>query len=568
MSKEFIEKAYNASSIELAALQEKQLSYFIESELQPNNISDEYLKAWAERQFISNDYFLNYVKSVFKTENFLFFFKYLRKPLPSAKLVNNKIKPQLNRVFTSENSEFKYDIRGKEQSEVIKDLKIEQFEKELFYRLLFKHNSLVAVDADENEPYRYFIDIDSVLSIECDSDGISRIAYTGLFDNDGKEEKGIIYIDENVYSVYDKKHDLIKEVAHDIGHCPVNFINPNKYKNDPIIRESVFTFVREELEEYCFLKTLQKMTEPNGAIPVVTKLQSDSDSGNDIATNSGELSADVVMGSQRAEYYNQLNNKQTGELQAGTIHDVPPIMKNDGSFDMEAVKSYLNFFYIPIEALDYLKTRIVEIENSIISTVIGTIDTSNEESKNEMQIEKSIIVLENTLILLANSMNYGRGLSDYNMLALKYGKDLINEVFVFYGTDYFLESEKSLYEQFEKAPNTIERKNILVRLNQNRYKNNIDRQNRIKLLYDLLPFVSDKDFDAGKDKVDNTVLMYQIQFNYWITQFEARYGDIVVFYNTIEGDKSNKLNVINQLIIQIIKEYESNSSNDGTQQLT
>ena len=103
MSKEFIELQVNKNLIHEAATQEEQLSYFTQSSLQDNHVSNEYLNQWAERNYSGNDYFLNYVKSVFKTENFLFFFKYLRKPLPSTKIINNKIKPQLNRVFTAEN---------------------------------------------------------------------------------------------------------------------------------------------------------------------------------------------------------------------------------------------------------------------------------------------------------------------------------------------------------------------------------------------------------------------------------------------------------------------------------
>ncbi|MCP4336258.1 MAG: hypothetical protein GY679_00185, partial [Mycoplasma sp.] len=97
MSKEFIEKGYNKNAITEASTQEQQLLYFTKSELQDTS---EYITAWAERNYKSNDYFLNFVKQVFKTENFLFFFKYLRKPLPSTKLINNKIRPQLKRVFT------------------------------------------------------------------------------------------------------------------------------------------------------------------------------------------------------------------------------------------------------------------------------------------------------------------------------------------------------------------------------------------------------------------------------------------------------------------------------------
>lgn len=186
--------------------------------------------------------------------------------------------------------------------------------------------------------------------------------------------------------------------------------------------------------------------------------------------------------------------------------------------------------------------------------MIGTIDSSNEESKNEMQIEKSIIVLENTLISLAEILNSITNKSDWKMLALKYGKDRVNEVFNFYGTDFFLESQSKLFEDLEKAPNPIERKNILIRINQNKFKNNKDQSLRQKILYDLLPYVSDKDFEIARNAgVDNITLQYQLRFTYWIGIFEAQFGDIVTFYTELDTDAATKLVTINNLILDIIR---------------
>lgn len=557
MSKEFIEAGLNKSAVTTAWRQEKQLSYFTQSDLQDESITTEYLNSWANRKYQTNDYFLNYVKNVFKTENFLSFFKYLRKPLPSAKLINNKIRPQLNRVFVSENADFKYDVTNVELSDIAEDLDTKDFQEELLNKLLFKHNSIVIEDLDSekvNEPYRYFLDINLVISIAYHKDRITRIAYKA---NIGTEEV-IIYIDNEVYAVYNQSYELIGEVIpHDLGRCPADFISKTKYKGDFIIRESIFTYIREELEEYVFLKTLQKMSEPNGAIPVLVKLEVEEDSKKDKQGEPGEPNTDQVMASQRSTEFGENNNDQSGDLQTGTIHEVPlsAITDDEGKIDMETVKNFLNFFYTPIEALKFIKERIIEIENSIISTIIGTIDTSNEESKNEMQIEKSIIVLENTLITLADNLNKIRRESDYNMLALKYGRERVNEVFIFYGTDFFLESQSKLFEDLEKAPNPIERKNILVRINQNKYKNNQDQTIRQMLLYDLLPYTTDKDFEIARDTtIDPLDLQYQLRFNYWLGIFEAQYGDIVSFFNGLDSDKATRLMVINNLIIDIIKE--------------
>lgn len=557
MSKEFIQSGLNRGALTTAARQERQLSYFTQSSLQDDSLSQTYLDQWANRKFQGKDYFLNFVKTIFKTENFLSFYKYLRHPLPSAKLINNKVKPQLNRVFVSENADFKYDVSNVQPSEIIETLDTKVFQEKLFSKLLFKHNSILIEDMDSeetNKPFRFFLDVDKVTALDHDDTRITRIAYAATLD----KEAVIIYIDDSIYAVYDKDYELIgEEIPHDLGRCPADFISKEKYKDDFIVRESLFTYIREELEEYVFLKTLQKMSEPNGAIPVLVKLEVEGDEDSKSQTgDEGEPNSDRIMGSQKPSLAGDNNNGQSGDLQTGTVHEVPldSITDDKGKIDMEAVKNYLNFFYTPVEALEYMKDRINEIENSVISTLIGTMDTSNEESKNEMQIEKSIIVLENTLIYIADNLNVIRRESDYNMLALKYGPDRVNEVFIFYGTDFFLESQSSLFEDLAKAPNPIERKNILIRINQNKYKNNQDQMVRQKLLYDLLPYLHDKDFEIARNSaIDPLTLQYQLRFDYWIGIFEAEFGDIVSFFTGIDADTSMRLQIINNLIIEIIK---------------
>ena len=569
MSTEFIKSGLNRVDIATAERQERQLSYFTQSSLQDDTISERYLEQWATRKYQGKDYFLNFVKGVFKTENFLSFFKYLRHPLPSAKIINNKIKPQLNRVFVSENSEFKYSVKNVSDQEISDTLGTNAFQDELLNKILFKHNSILIEDLDAveaNKPFRFFIDVSRVLALDHNDIGITRIAYTAVLDNDNV----IVYVDSKTYAVYDKDYNLIKEEAHDLGRCPANFISKNRYSDNFIIRESLFTYVREELEEYVFLKTLQRMSEPNGAIPVVVKLETEEGESDSIRGDEGEPSSDQIMGSQKASISGNNNNKQSGDLQTGTIHEVPidAVRDDDNKINMDVVKNYLNFFFTPVESLNYIKTRVSEIENSIISTLIGTGDFSNEESKNEMQIEKSIITLENTLIYLADNLNAIRTASDYNMLALRFGKSQVNKVYISYGTDFFLESISSLFVDYEKAPNPIERKGILLRINQNRYKNNRDQMARQALLYELLPFTSDKDFEIARSlKLDTITLQLQLRFDYWISAFEAEHGDLITFYEEIgeDDDKATRLLLINNLLVEIIKRsiVDSEDSEDS-----
>jgi hypothetical protein len=151
-------------------------------------------------------------------------------------------------------------------------------------------------------------------------------------------------------------------------------------------------------------------------------------------------------------------------------------------------------------------------------------------------------------------MTWTRKQSDYNMLALAYGKQNVS-VDLFYGSDFYLDNETELYNMFAKAPNQIERRNLLQRIGKTKYRFNKERADREWLLNTLLPFVSDKDFEKAVELqlVNDTIKKLQLQFNYWISMFEARYGDILIFYNNFDASNSEKLVAINNLLINLIE---------------
>lgn len=560
MSLEFCKAGYFKSELALAKRQEEQLSYLVTSELQASELSTEYLKAWAERKYQTNDYFLNFIKSVFREKNFLLFAKFIRKPLPSAKIINTKIKPQLKRVFNAEDADTRYSVNGIDTSDFLPLLEIDEFNQQLFDAYFTAHNSIAICELDANEkntPFRYLISIEKVRSIKPDRKGnIEKIAFFSTLEINEKNEKGTIYIDNQKYAFYPQDDKLPTiEAAHDLGYCPAHFISPNKYGTYWVVREALLTYIREELEEYNFLKTIQKMSEPDSSIATTVKL----DVGDDAKKQEiDKPEVDGLIGGQQPEVYATNPPTNSGILAAGTVFKVPPVKKEDGSFDMEIAKNLLTFHYTPIEPLEFLNKRIISIENSIISTLIGDIVNSNEESKNMLQVEKSITVLDNTLFSFAEMMNRIRTLSDTDMLNLRYGKERVKDVFVSFGTDFMVDSQVILFDSLAKAPNVIERKNILKRINLNRYKNNESQLLRNNLLYDLLPFISDADFKEGKASgiVSDINLKLQIRFDYWISKFEAIYGDIVTFYQEQDMSNDQKLIFINNILIELIKEED------------
>jgi len=300
------------------------------------------------------------------------------------------------------------------------------------------------------------------------------------------------------------------------------------------------------------------MTEPNGAIPVTVKLKTDKRTadGQDIkGVNDKMPMASGTIGSQKAEVGKDVQGNNGKGLQAGTVIEVPIVKDNNGNVNTDIIQNFAKFFYIPTDILEYLNKRIVQIERSIIMNVLGDYMEMNDEiAKNEFQVSKSFTNKQDKLRYLAINMTWTRSQSDYQMLALAYGKENV-KVDIFYGSDFYLDNESELYKMFEQAPNQIERRNLLQRIGKTKFRFNKDRADREWLLNTLLPFVADKDFEKAVELllVDDTTKKLQLQFNYWISMFEAKYGDILIFYNNFDASNSEKLIAINNLLINLIQ---------------
>jgi hypothetical protein len=267
------------------------------------------------------------------------------------------------------------------------------------------------------------------------------------------------------------------------------------------------------------------------------------------------------IGSQQADTGNVVNGSDS-QLQAGTIIAVPTNKDNNGKIDSEIVKNYFQFHYIPREALDYINERIKEIQTGIIISTLGDYQEQNTSAKNELQVSKSYANKEDKLRWISNELSRIKKKSDYKTLALKYGKDRVH-VDIFFGSDFFLETDQDLYDLLSKVSNPIERRNILIRLGQTKNKFNPKKAERQTLLYKIIPYATDKDFDTALNKgtIDPIVFELQTRFDYWITMFEASYGEIQIFWESL-GDikESEKLILINNLIKQIIKNETGVSS--------
>lgn len=561
MSIQFIKDKVGHSELSVARRQQRQIAYLTQSDVQ-EEIYLEQLDRICTNGYKGNDHFLNWIGTIFKADNFKTFYKYLRFPIVSAKVVQTKIVPHLERVFFSEDSYYNYTVRGVKVP-TPEELQTEKFDEWMFSALLFNYNDVLVHDLkDVNTPERKLISIDNIVSLDSHLSVITEIAYSASIMHPVKGEmvEGYIYINDTAYIFYDKEFqkNLTVEFPHDLGVCPADYVSKAPFGRKEIVRQSIFSYIREELEEYVFLKTIQKMSDPNGAIPIVTKLKSKTKKGDvEESDDKGKGQSVEAMSSSSLASTN-VKNEDFMAMQVGTVIEAPMVKKEDGSIDMDLVKNFLNFFRIPVESLDYINRRVTEIEKSLITAAVGDYSEQNHENaKNELQISKSYDSKQDKIRRFANQFTRIRTLSDEKFLLLQHGPDSV-EVDLSYGTDFFIESQADLYALFVQSPNPIERATILKRLVQNRGRFNKARLNRDMILYSLLPFTSDKDLDKAiaTRTTDHETTQMQLRLTYWIIIFEATYGDLLEFWASLgELKDDQKLIIITNLLKQIIKDY-------------
>ena len=572
--KDFILKGLNGSDLSIAKRQQKQLDHFVISEVQ-EDISIEYINNWAQKKYVTNDYFLNFIKTVFKEENFLSFYKYLRYPLASSVILREEVIPELERVFHSDDAYSEYYVRGEKNKE-LKELNNQKFDRDLFQNLMYNHNSIIVTKLDEQgELKREFIAIDNVVAIDCGYNDVHKVAYKGTMPNElGQEVEGYIYVDNRVFEFYElEDKDMINEPLivweHNQENTPVCFTSPKPFyqKKKYAVRYSIFSSVRSDLEEYVFLKTIQRMTEPNGAIPIITKLKTNEvkKSGQKLdneKTKDGLPLSSQILGGQQSEY-----NKEVlgggGAMQAGTIYEIPAMKTDSGALDMDAVQNFIKFFYIPTEALEYLDNRVKEIERSIVRKVVGDYAEANESAKNEKQVEKSFVSKQDKLRNVSKWLSEVATKVDNYSISYLFGQG--NYAVRFFGSDFFIETKDEIYEMIAKAPNPIEKRNLLKRLSGVNNKGNKENIQKDKIMYMLLPYATDTDFDKAVERgvVSNEIFELQTRFNYWLSLFEATYGSILLFWEGMgEAKEDEKLITINNLLIDLIINNTNTNNNE------
>ena len=582
--KDFLTTCKYKAEITEAIAYENKLAYFIQthlnSDVYKNDVSS------IDNTWHSSNPFMNWVRSWMRKENFDSYMKFLRNPLPTASLIQDDIVPELKKVFDATNSYYNYNFTSNGSkalsSELIKD-NAGYCKDVIFDALINNHNSIAITDyIESSKPYRYLINISSVKGINPTADGkIKEIVFVGI--NKDGEERWYYYTDE-FYAVYIKTGEGTDEEfteessnPHNIKKCPADFIsveplNVNKF----VVRKSIFSNFSEKFENYVNYYTLQKMCLPHGAIPVITHYKKNNTAcetkfENGTRCVKGYLSSENgVIGNKDKLIPCPVCNSKT-IIQAGTVIGLPiPKFGDGGERPLDLNANFVKFHYIPIDILQWWDKFVDKKYSDIKYQLIGKgVEDSNGQAKNKDQISRGNQILENTLIELSSKLSRLQTSLDSKMLTIVYG-DAFKSAYIDKGTDFYLETEFELRDSLAKAIDPVDKGNIMSRINYSLYKNNPNELERNELLYKLLPYstIIDSEF-IGLQGIDPKLRELRLNYQYYISTFEAEYGALNVFFNEYFGENVSmikKMEIANTLLFKYINitDYESISNEADT----
>jgi len=146
----------------LARKEQDYYQFLVETQL-TNATIGRYSDELAKSCFNDENPLMDWVRSMFQIKNYRQLSKWIRNPLPTVKLIQSDVVPELEKVFESQNPNFQYDFKTQEIKsdalEYYQKIRGDRFYKEKFFNeYIYRYNSIQVTDLKEtNEPFWFFL---------------------------------------------------------------------------------------------------------------------------------------------------------------------------------------------------------------------------------------------------------------------------------------------------------------------------------------------------------------------------------------------------------------------------
>lgn len=574
--------------IQAAREEQKYFQFLIETELTNKKIG-KYADKLTGACFPEDNPLMDWLKSMFNIKNYRQLSKWIRHPLPTVKVVQNDILPELEKVFESQNPNFDYDFTTpnikSDALEYYAKIKGDEFyRKEFFHEYIYRYNSIQVTDLrDTNEPYWFFVDINSLEAIDFTVDDKIKLIHfkeKRKIEHNGRKYKEIDYLyDETSYRAYvleDDKYIEILNNPHVLGRCPAFFIADRKNSNQRVPRKNIISNFQHDLERLIVFSSVFDRLKLFGGVPVASHWNMKTKPcgkkwGNyeckDGHVFDNSLGAYSVIGN----VIQTCSCRESSAIEAGSVASLTVTQDQLNSPNAKFVDlnaNFLKWHFIPEAILKWWNDFVQEFPfNEIISSLTGIPDSDNGTPKNQDQIRSMRDRLRNTLVSLSSDLSMRRTTGDTMLFVLRYGHSKVVNIHADYGTDFYLETEEEIRKMLNESQNQLQRQNFSDRLNMMMFKNNKREMIRQKALRMLMPYVDTVDADFyNLTNVSVQDMELRTNFNKYISDFEGRFGklDTVILSMGDISFTQSVQTIYNQLINKIIINGSQGVSREGS----
>lgn len=504
--------------------------------------------------------FLHWVESVVSnTEKFKRFKQFLRFPYFTNDIVDS-IFNQLSKVFDSRNSFRKYDFKtpSNEQDFIayLADISDSFFWRSEVYESIKNNiNSVVVIDmrpteSTQPEPYSYVVKTDKIIDMDntvirnttVDKKLFKRFKTEYLIFKDVSGR--IIALDDDFYRsfIFDNKGLIISEpeieISHQLGYCPAAQIYSDPFNNkDKIRKKGPISTTISDLDFVLYYETFKRYSDSFVPNPITVKYAEECNyvADNGVKCDGGKL---MVQHDSSLHFFACPKCNEDSMVGPGEVLEVNPPQNKEEFDQLDAI----HFVQPPLEGIEYTSKDIARrIEGIMLRTVGVTQEQFNGQAKNIPQILGGFETRKSILRGIAVNLEIIKKFTHQTMARLRYSDDF-QGCSIFEGDEFFLETEKQLFEKYseEKTNGNSEFELSLSRekITETKHKNNPNLLQRAKFLSFIEPFQGLTFEQIQNIKKDNPILIndvdfvIKINFDRFVKRFEVEEEPIGSFLSS------------------------------------
>jgi len=508
-----------------------------------------------------------------QAESYSLFINHMNYPLQTTEYVKG-LYSDLSKIFEASNPFIDFSFTDKDlKDKNILDQNIDWFKTKAYESFMKSHNSIVIIDSDQNDEFKYYIiDISTVKAIEVLDNEIQWIIFSldnkkyFAFDSDTllvleTDEKGSI-------------DDLVEiaSVDNTLGMAPAVFlIDKNLQDDNEIIKQSLISDSLGSIEEI-LVDAVKNDIISDKIVPVIKRFRGDCSYDNGISfcvdgflktrvkDPTGELQDREV--SARDSKGRAVNCPQCSSaiVPGATISEPYP----ETSEEKDILNDALQYVTIDKEIFEVADERLRLKKLETKGNILGV-----ERDLNTKLNHNATEILANTesreAVLKNWKTSYERLIKSVmdKFLTLKHGDNYLGSI-VNLGTSFFLTTFDDVLEEKKKADeaglNTLDYEEMLISI---KHKNDPEKRKRAQtvkaLSEDLRPLnrVSREEVEKQyvASKISEKVYLINTNFFDWVNKYERELGDDISLID---------IKVLAKNFKQKLNEYYNEIKNDDT----